>query len=139
MAPIALRIMLTLALLVGTTACGSDELGQVDNSVRLRVSGGIAGIDETIVLHEDGRLIAPDGTASQLPPDLVRPVFALLRDGFFDFAPKYLPADICCDRFTYSFTADVDGRQHSVMTMDATPGAPDQLMQLISLLRGLAG
>lgn len=139
MVPTALRIMLSLVLLVGAAACGDGEQAEPDNTVRLEVSGGIAGIDETIILHQDGRLIAPDGTSSQPPPDQVRRVFELLRDGFFDFASKYLPADICCDRFTYRVTAAVDGRQHTVVTMDGTPGAPDQLMQLITLLRGMAG
>jgi hypothetical protein len=139
MAFLPLRITLTLALLAGLTACGDDGPDGADNSVRMEVSGGIAGVNETVVLHEDGRLIAPDGTAAQAPPNQVAQVFALLRGGFFDLASQYLPADPCCDRFTYRVSAEVDGRRHSVTTMDATPGTPDQLMQLIDLLLSMAG
>ncbi|MBU1865930.1 MAG: hypothetical protein KKE89_05905 [Actinobacteria bacterium] len=119
-------------------SCADDNTTSPDNTVTLRVSGGINGIDENIVVHEDGRIVANDQPVSNPSLDEVAALFAQIRNGgFLTLESSYLPANTCCDRFTYQITAVLDGQAHSVTTMDATAEAPDELMLLIDSLLAL--
>jgi hypothetical protein len=52
--------------------------------------------------------------------------------------PSYLPADPCCDRFTYRLSVSYRrGRTRTVTTMDGT-AAPPVLWTAINLVRGVA-
>jgi hypothetical protein len=43
-----------------------------------------------------------------------------------------MPANTCCDRFTYEITARRGDSVHTVTTMDATPNTPAELQQVIT-------
>jgi hypothetical protein len=59
--------------------------------------------------------------------------------GFFSMEERYMPEDECCDRFTYRLTVTAGGRTHSVETMDATPHAPEELLEILDRANDLIG
>jgi hypothetical protein len=89
-------------------------------------SGGIAGLDETLTVYEDGRLafvgrdnenmaqVAPD-ELSELRRLLATPEFAAL-----DARYSALGADL----FTYSITTTTGGKPRTVVTMDGAENPP---------------
>jgi hypothetical protein len=98
-----------------------------------RRSGGFAGVSEQWTIYPDGRITASDGRTGQVT---VQQVEQLLSDiealGFFELDSRYMPANTCCDRFTYEITARRGDRMHTVTTMDGTPNTPAELQQVIT-------
>lgn len=135
-----LPVLLVVAACGGTAATSRVPAGL---SGSIRVSGGIAGIDETWVLAADGTVNGPLGRSGSLAPDQVEALADAVIDArFFDFDAEYLPEDRCCDRFTYELTITQGGRTHTVATVDAAD-APDGLFVLIGswldAMRGSVG
>lgn len=103
--------------------------------VRLQQSGGIAGINDDWAIYDDG-LITLNGSENQrVAPEKVAALQQQLLDlGFNDLDASYLPADPCCDRFTYVITLQTGDQTHTVTTIDETPDAPPALWQSLQAI-----
>lgn len=110
-----------------------------DRIAVLQRSGGLAGTSETISIRGDGTVAIGTGTR-QATAEAARNVAAqLVATGIFDVPPgEYVPANQCCDRFTYDLTLLKDGTQYHYITMDGTPDAPPALMEAIALVQQFA-
>jgi hypothetical protein len=105
-------------------------------------SGGIAGIDETLTIHQGGllELTGRDGNTKSIQVD--EPIIQALRrmleqKEFSELAPLY--QGVGADLFTYTITArDLSGNPKTVTTMDAAKH-PDYLGLLIIMLDQLRG
>lgn len=133
----------TLLVLLLLAACGSADSGgssptttaMSSLSGSLRVSGGIAGVDDTWVLEADGTVLGPRGATGRITLDgLARLEAAVAAADFFALDAEYLPGDQCCDRFTYVLTLADGLRTNSVTTIDAA-AAPAALFALIDVFR----
>lgn len=111
-----------------------------DVLVIYRKSGGIAGIDETLVVHQGGllELTMRGGATKSVQADhaMIQPVRRMLEQPEFSaLQPLYQAAG--ADLFTYTVTArDANGNLKTVTTMDAAP-TPPYLGQLIAMLEQL--
>lgn len=106
---------------------------ELDGVLIFEKSGGIAGIQEGYVIHEDGRILQVNGEPLESQPDLAPRLFADVADlGFYEMRSSYVPEDTCCDRFTYIISVQDDGRTHNVTTIDDAPDEPVELRQLIA-------
>lgn len=106
--------------------------------VRLQQSGGIAGINDDWAIYDDG-LITLNGSENQrVAPEKVAALQQQLLDlGFNELEASYLPADPCCDRFTYVITLHTGDQTHTVTTIDETPDAPPALWQSLQAILDL--
>jgi hypothetical protein len=97
----------------------------------LRRSGGFAGQEDEWWLYGDGRIINHrDNQVQQVAAAEVTTLHQdMLNGGFFNLAPDYMPADPCCDRFTYEVTLIEGENRHTVVTMDDTESTPDLLRE----------
>jgi hypothetical protein len=135
------RALALVGLLLVLAACGDDAPagGSTTTAVSgvsgtIHRSGGFAGFDQTWVLGSDGTVLGPDGyTALLTAADRAQVEAAVDAAGFFDLDPEYLPADPCCDRFTYEVTLTRGTATHTVVTMDGAE-APEGLFALITVL-----
>jgi hypothetical protein len=130
--PISALLALSLVL----AACG-DASPPADAPVSgsIHVTGGIAGLDETWTLAADGTVTGPNGESGTISDaDLAALRAAIEAADFFALDPSYLPADTCCDRFTYEVTLSEGSRTNTVTTIDAAE-APQALFTLIDLFR----
>jgi hypothetical protein len=85
--------------------------------------GGIAGFHDVWRIYADGGVEAVSGNkpAAQmrLPADTIATAVRQIADsGFFALADAYMPADTCCDRYTYKLTVFDGGVAKTVITMD---------------------
>ena len=93
-------------------------------------SGGIAGIQETWHFYGDGRVVREErrkGTREHvsLSADAVNDaVRRIVEGGFMGLAEEYMPANPCCDRFTYRLTVVYEGTAKTVTTMDGAEQPP---------------
>jgi hypothetical protein len=104
-------------------------------------SGGIAGVDDTLTVHQGGllELVSRDGTKSvKADEPMIQPLRRMLEQKDFDsLQPMYQASG--ADLFVYSITArDSAGRPKVVTTMD-TAKHPDYLGLLIAQLEVLRG
>ncbi len=106
-------------------------------------SGGIAGIDETLVVHQGGLLELTTRGAqkiAQADEPMIQPLRRMLEQkDFSELAPRYQAAG--ADLFTYTITArDANGNAKTVTTMDAAkhPAYLGQLIAMLEQLRGVA-
>jgi len=130
--PIAAILCLSLML----AACG-DAAPPADAPVSgsIHVTGGIAGLDETWALAADGTVTGPNGESGTISDtDLAALRAAIDGASFFELNASYMPADTCCDRFTYELTLSEGSRTNTVTTIDAA-AAPQSLFTLIDLFR----
>lgn len=142
--------LVLLFLLWGAAACSATlaptnaplaktrEVGMPDDVLVIyRKHGGIAGIDETLVVHQGGLLeLTTRGGATksvQADPAMIQPVRRMLeQEDFGELQPLYRA--VGADLFTYTITArDSNGNVKTVTTMDTAP-APPYLGQLIAML-----
>ena len=133
------RLIALLAFGLVITACGgADTLGtpaEEPISGTIHTSGGIAGIDETWTLDADRTITGPDGmTGTITDAELGKLRDAIDAADFFNLAATYMPADTCCDRFTYEVTLTEGDRTNRVTTIDAAE-APQTLFSLIDTFR----
>lgn len=93
-------------------------------------SGGIAGLHEVWRFYEDGRVVKTEQRGSvaeeaRLSGGAVRDaVERIVKAGFLDLADEYMPANRCCDRFTYRLTIGYKGSVKTVTTMDGAEQPP---------------
>ena len=137
-----IRLLAVISLLtLVVAACGDPDTGTPTTTTgpagltgSIHRSGGFAGLDETWTLEADGTVFGPDGATGQMGAAAMADLDdAVEAAGFFDLDPEYLPADPCCDRFTYVVTLSDGVRTHSVTTMDGV-AAPEALFTLIQVL-----
>jgi hypothetical protein len=107
-------------------------------------SGGLAGIYEVWRFYEDGRMVKTEqrrniAEEAQLPRDAVRDTLERIVDaGFLDLADEYMPANHCCDRFTYRLTIVHEGSVKTVTTMDGAE-QPPALVRALEVVNSLIG
>lgn len=106
--------------------------------VTYRKTGGIAGVDEVLIVREGG---AVQFTARGLSRDVVVAAAdlvplrrALASSAFADLHDRY--SAMGADLFTYTITSALDGVQKTVVTMDGAQH-PAVLGEVIALLEGL--
>lgn len=107
----------------------------------LERSGGIAGTTETVVVKGDGT-VAVGLTTRQVEGGAAAAaelVSQLVATGIYDVEPgQYMPANTCCDRYTYDLTLVKDGKSYGYVTMDGTENVPPALFEAISLVQQYA-
>jgi hypothetical protein len=109
----------------------------VDLTVIFKRSGGIAGVNESYTLKPDGSLDTSKGPkqADGGATAAAKLASQIAATGIYAVAPaKYLPANPCCDRFTYDLTLTVGGKSFNYTTMDASETAPAALTQTVGLI-----
>lgn len=109
-----------------------------DAAIVLERSGGFAGRIEAWAFYGDGRITTLDGQeVARVEPEVIEQLVARAEQAdFWNMDAQYLPADPCCDRFTYALTMRHDERSHTVTTIEEAP-APDALWELIQQLNML--
>ena len=99
-------------------------------------SGGYAGVDENYSIFMCGQIVLNgdlNGHAeTQEIDELLQQIETL---GFYDLAPKYVPKDTCCDRFSYRLKVNNGIKDHTVIAVDGAPSAPAQLWELLKLVK----
>lgn len=131
----------TLAPTVAPTLAPVESLGD-DVLAIYHKSGGIAGIVETLVVHQGGQLELTQrgGAAKTLQVDhaMLQPLRRMLEQkdfGALDARYQAMGADL----FTYTITArEINGAVKTVTTMDSAK-TPAYLGQLIAMLEQLRG
>ena len=105
-----------------------------------RKHGGIAGIDETLVVHQGGLLELTQRGGAKKSAHVDEPQIQIVRrmleqNGFSELDELYQAAG--ADLFVYVITArDSSGKPKTVTTMDAA-NTPPYLGQLIAMLNQL--
>lgn len=106
--------------------------------VRLEITGGIAGVHDSVVVDPDGMvLIEQSGSPARRQPldaaelDHLRAL--VVSREFMSLDDTYEPAGLCCDQLNYSVSADIDGRTVRSSTADGIE-APDVLEEVIGIL-----
>ncbi|MCA9940604.1 MAG: hypothetical protein KC418_18325 [Anaerolineales bacterium] len=106
--------------------------------LRFQQSGGIVALNDEWAIYADGLITLNGSPNQQIAPTRVLALRdQLLGYGFNDLDATYLPADPCCDRFTYTLTLYQDGQSHSITTIDGTEGVPAELWQSIQAVLDL--
>ncbi len=129
------------ARVAGSVAGGGAPLAELGNAALLFVrSGGFAGGFTTVRVFEDGsveRIEAP-GDAVELFEATPAAVSQLLADlqaaGYFELEGSYLPADPCCDRFSYLLSVRGGDGVHTVETVEATEDVPQAVWDSMALV-----
>lgn len=106
----------------------SPEVEMPEGAVVIfRRSGGFAGVNEEWVIYADGRVKSSQGEEWQADPAAVGDLLAQI-DGydFFSLRSQYIPANPCCDLFSYELIVNDRGRVHLVATVDGAD-APEGL------------
>ena len=110
-----------------------------------RRSGGLAGVSESWVIYEDGRVvyqeeIKGESATGEIHVQELAGLLGLIEErGFFSFSDSYMPQNICCDRFSYEITVLKDGQSKTVTAIDGAE-APEGLWSIMGELnRLLAG
>jgi hypothetical protein len=128
---------LLIALALVATACGDDDASTDPVSGSVRITGGVAGIDDTWTLADDGIVTRPDGTLAVADPADLAVLAAAIADArFFSLDDEYLPEDTCCDRFEYRVSLAQGERSHTVVTIDDAD-APEGLFAVIEAFQAV--
>jgi hypothetical protein len=107
-------------------------------------SGGFAGDTIAYRIYRDGMIEKVTGTSgpdekSEAYPGDAGAVEQLLADieaaGFFALDEDQMPADPCCDRFSYTLTVFAGEQMGTIRTVEATEGVPDAVWASIELVR----
>jgi hypothetical protein len=103
-----------------------------DAAIVYRRSGGLAGITEEWIVYPDGRVTGPEGPQWQLGAQRLEQILADAEAlGFFDMESRYVPDNVCCDRFTYELIIRQGDQVNRVTTVDAAPDAPPELWRIM--------
>jgi hypothetical protein len=135
----SLAALTTLAGLVACSGGASTLPSGTPVEVSFVVEGGIAGIQERLEVSRDGALsLLRDGRPAgegRLEAESLRRLHDLVAcPAFRALAPRYLPANPCCDRFTYTVSVARPEGTQSVTTMDGVTW-PRPLAEAIALLQ----
>lgn len=104
-------------------------------------SGGFAGFMDRLTLYTDGRAVLNRKGLETIfrltAGEMERIKEELTAAGFTTLNESYLPADPCCDRFTYTirYYAATGEQPHTVTTMDGT--VPPELAPVLEVLNAL--
>jgi len=102
--------------------------------ITLRQEGGFAGLDHVWILYQDGRIEMNGELSGQLSAkELALLLDSIEQSGFFEFDHPE-SGSFCCDFFTFSITATVGDKSHSISVSDGDPGIPAGVNEIISLL-----
>lgn len=124
------------------TSPGAPTSGVVASDVLIiyHKTGGIAGIDETLTVHGDGRLdlVSRTGSVSHdnaTPDEINQLRQALDSDDFAQLAPSY--SAVGADLFVYTLTIPNGPAPRTVTTMDGVKNPPvlDQAISQLEHLR----
>lgn len=125
----------------GTTSPSATSVPLADDVLAIyHKTGGIAGIDETLTVHQGGllELVQKGGNSKsvQLDEPMIQPVRRMLEQkDFGEVAPMYQA--VGADLFTYTLTArDASGNAKTVTTMDGA-NPPAFLGQLVAMFEQL--
>ncbi|KQC04063.1 MAG: hypothetical protein APR53_04120 [Methanoculleus sp. SDB] len=134
--PISTRILLA-CLLVSFAAAGCTSAGGSPVLVEYHRTGGIAGFDDTVVVHENGTArVSRSGDVSVIAvsqESLAQIRAQIKSEVFLSLEQEYIPPEQGADLFTYEVTAG--GK-----TVRAQDGAvPEALEALIGELNGIIG
>jgi hypothetical protein len=106
-------------------------------------NGGITGDVTSVVVHPDGQVETtvnsePTKTTRLAATDLMTLHALVARPDFGDLAITYVPGEgVCCDRFTYTVVAIVNGVSLESATADGLDN-PVILTEVIQLLLAAA-
>jgi len=143
----AARTLATVPLLLGL-ACGTrptDPLDLGELSIRVDVSGGLAGADLSYVVESDGSVVglrcaslcsfAAGDTLHVLTPAQAEVLIATLRssgildaEGLVDYGTQ------CCDQFEYVLVVTDDDGEHTIR--GSSEVLADGMARLVNLLEG---
>lgn len=143
----AARTLAIVPLLLGW-ACGTSPIGPLDLeglSLRLDVSGGLAGADMSYVVESDGSVVAlrcaslcafaPGDTLHVLTPAQAEVLAAAIRasglhevEGLVDYGTQ------CCDQFEYTMVLTDDDGERTVHA--SSEMLPEASARLVGLLEG---
>ncbi len=144
------RGVIGLLILIGLAGCASlvqpglsPLTSPVPTGIILQYQrvGGIGGFDETWTIETTGQVSHTGrgpGTDRQLTPDQMAQLIGAIRAiPLAEPQTSYIPDNTCCDRFAHTLTITLDGLTRTVMTLDAAPGEPPALTNLLAVLNGL--
>jgi hypothetical protein len=124
-----------------STTTTPSEPEAVIGEVRMTVTGGVAGVEETVVVMPDGSVLVGDRDSepSTTGRTLAAEQLAALHDAvgseeFAELAGTYVPEGYCCDQFVYEITAEIDDTTISSATADGIE-APAVLEEALTQLR----
>ncbi len=105
-------------------------------------SGGLVGMRRRVVVYADGRVVSLGSSRGAVPERVDATALEswlaeAKKAGFFEMKDSYLEGDACCDRITYRLTVRYQGQAKTVTTIDAAPGQPPQLPELLGHLNRL--
>ena len=114
----------------GDTGSPSGDLKGV--LVIFKRSGGIAGVNETLTVYDDGRIAfagRDHESTAQIAPDQLSTLRQLLASPEFAALNSRYPA-MGADLFIYSITTPTGGKPQTVVTMDGAKNPPilDQVL-----------
>jgi hypothetical protein len=110
-----------------------------DPAIIFKRSGGIAGLEDEWIIYADGTVEGGLAAEGSLSTEQITQILADAEaNGFFDLKDEYIDKNHCCDFFNYEVTLNLpDGRSHTDITAEQTPGMPPFLAQLIQELNDL--
>lgn len=132
-----------------TTTAGSStsttttpgETSAVIGEVRMDVTGGVAGVEETVVVMPDGTVLVgvrdsePAATGRSLEADELTALHeAVGSEEFAELDGTYIPDGLCCDQFHYMVSARVGDDTIASATADGIE-APAVLDEVVTQLR----
>ncbi len=101
-------------------------------------SGGIAGISEHWTITLDGRVIGPAEEEARISADEVGQLLAEIEAaGFFEWPPRPRSFETCADCFTYSLTAEYQGKANRITLVDGESGAPEEAWAILERILGI--
>jgi hypothetical protein len=119
----------------GRGQSASDEELAEDIVIKFTRSGGFAGLDETFLIYEDGRIVGANGEERHVTSEQIASVLQQIEAaGFFNLAESYLPRDSCCDRFIYQITVQKDSQTSTVITIDGAEDQPEGLTMTLAVI-----
>ncbi len=109
-----------------------------DAAIIYKRSGGFAGVHEQWTVYPDGRIVAGDGRQWRVTPEQVEQLLAEIEAlGFFEMSGRYMPLNMCCDRFAYEITVRRGDTVKTITTIDAAPDTPPELWRVIDEINRL--
>jgi len=142
--PVARLLGLSVVLQLGCAPSGpaAPEPPASAISVTLRVEGGFAGRLQRLEVGPDGSLTlfnrdVVTGTG-QLEAETLQRLHSIVDSpAFRALAPRYMPENTCCDRFSYLVRVERGDGEQSVSTLDgaAWPPALGEALALLNEAR----
>lgn len=137
------RLSLSAGLIVAAwllATCGGPPRGTAAGSqvlVEYRRTGGIAGLDDHLVIASDGQATLARKGGQRETFAVEKDTLANLREildevGFFELEDEYRPERLIPDALSYQITYQQGGRRHTVETTDGS--IPEEVMPILDEL-----